>query len=148
MSDYNKRLVEVDEVLKYLSKENLEKIPLEIRQAIKKEKDENYIWKYDETKNLSEQNLNRKTIVMLSYLNMEYLLNKEQKEYLQQLHEFNEIKNEIKKRESYNPNEIFKNDIQKQEEQEIVKLKEIKKNKWYEKIICFIKTICKIGENR
>ena len=34
MVDYNKRLVEVDEVLKYLSEEDLLKIPEDIRQLI------------------------------------------------------------------------------------------------------------------
>ena len=62
MSDYNKRLVEVDEVLKYLSKEDLEKIPEDIRKLIKENKDINYIWHYDETKSLKEQWLNRDTI--------------------------------------------------------------------------------------
>ena len=49
MSDYNKRLVEVDEVLKYLSKEDLEKIPEDIRKLIKENKDISFIWHYDET---------------------------------------------------------------------------------------------------
>lgn len=79
MVDYNKRLVEVDEVLNYLSDEDLEKIPEEIRNLIKENKDKDYVWQYDETKPLKEQGLNRDTIAFLSYLNMEYLLNEEQK---------------------------------------------------------------------
>ena len=67
MIDYNKRLVEVDEVLKYLSEEDLAKIPDDIRQLIKENKDKDYVWKYDETKPLKDQNLNRDTIAFLSF---------------------------------------------------------------------------------
>ena len=67
MIEYNKRLVEVDEVLKHLSEEDLAKIPQEIKKMISDNKDKNYIWKYDETKPLKDQNLNRDTIIFLSY---------------------------------------------------------------------------------
>ena len=83
MIDYNKRLVEVDEILNYLSEEDFLKIPEDVRNTIKENMDKQYVWKYDETKNLKEQNLNRDTIIILSYLNMEYLLNDEQKYYLE-----------------------------------------------------------------
>ena len=107
--EYTKCIVELDEILNYLLLENLEKIPLEIRNSIKEHKDKEYIWKYDETKELKEQKLDRKTIAMLSYLNMEYLLNKEQKEYMQNLHKLNEQKIEKEKQKKYNPDSLFKN---------------------------------------
>ena len=99
MIDYNKRLVEVDEVLKYLSEEDLSKIPKDIRQLIKDNKDKEYEWEYDDTKPLKDQNLNRDTIAFLSYLNMEYLLNEEQKQLMQEIHEYNEKKLEEAKAE-------------------------------------------------
>ena len=71
MIDYNKRLVEVDEILKYLSNEDLVKIPEDVRQAIKDNKDKEYIWKYDISKELKDQGLCKDTIILLSYLNME-----------------------------------------------------------------------------
>lgn len=89
---YEKCLVQLDEILKYLSDENLQKIPNDIKESIKSEKDKNYIWKYDESKALNEQNLDRKTIVILSYLNMEYLLNTKQKEFIKRIHDLNEEK--------------------------------------------------------
>lgn len=106
--EYTKCLVELDEILNYLSVENLEKIPYEIRKSIKEQKDKEYIWKYDDTKELKEQELDRKTIVMLSYLNMEYLLNDEQKQFMENLHELNEQNLEKEKQERYNPNNLFK----------------------------------------
>lgn len=88
--EYKKCLVEVDEVLGYLVEEDLNKIPIEVRQGIKNEKDKQYIWKYDETKNLNDQNLSREAIAILSYLNMEYMATKEQKELLEKMHEYND----------------------------------------------------------
>ena len=117
MIDYNKRLVEVDEVLNYLSNEDLLKIPEDIRQAIKENKDKEYVWKYDITKELKDQNLSRDTIIILSYLNMEYLLNEEQKKLMQQIHELNEKKLEEAKAEKYKVDDLFKKNKQIQEEQ-------------------------------
>lgn len=108
MVDYNKRLVEVDEVLNYLSDEDLEKIPEEIRNLIKENKDKDYVWQYDETKPLKEQGLNRDTIAFLSYLNMEYLLNEEQKKLMEQIHKFNEEKAEAEKQNKYSTQDLFK----------------------------------------
>ena len=97
MIDYKKRLTEVDEILNYLSEEELEKIPAEIRNAIKDNKDDEYDWEYDETKPLKDQNLSRDTIAFLSYLNMEYLLNEEQKKVMKEIHKLNDRKLEEEK---------------------------------------------------
>ena len=118
MIDYNKRLVEVDEVLKYLSEEDLSKIPEDIRQLIKDNKDKEYVWKYDDTKPLKDQNLNRDTIAFLSYLNMEYLLNEEQKQLMEEIHENNEKKLEEEKAKKYSVDDLFKNKKTIQEEVE------------------------------
>ena len=125
MVDYNKRLVEVDEVLNYLSEEDLSKIPEDIRQIIKDNKDKEYIWKYDVSKELKDQNLNRDTIIILSYLNMEYLLNEEQKQLMQQIHELNEKKLENAKAEKYGADDLFKrNKTQKEEPKEAEQIQE------------------------
>lgn len=108
MLEYDKRLVEVDEVLNYLSKDNLNKIPEDVRQAIKVNKNKEYVWKYDETKPLKEQNLNRDTIIILSYLNMEYLLNEEQKALMEQIFEQNEKKANEEKRNQFKYDDLFK----------------------------------------
>lgn len=118
MIDYCKRLVEVDEILSYLSEKELQKIPEKIRQAIKDNKDKEYVWKYDTSKELKDQELDRNTIAILSYLNMEYLLDEEQKKLMQQIHDFNEKKQEEEKREKYNVDNLFKKDKIIQEENE------------------------------
>lgn len=140
--EYEKCLVELDEILKYLKEDERDKIPYEIRKAIKEKKDKQYNWNYDESKTLSEQNINRKTIAMLSYLNMEYLLNGEQKKLIEKLHELNEKKIEREKTEKYSIDNIFKNNI-KYDKKEEVELVEVKEKKWYKKIFSFIKNILK-----
>ena len=144
MLDYNKRLVEVDEILNYLSAEDLLKIPEEVRNAIKENKDKEYFWKYDETKPLKEQKVSRDTIAFLSYLNMEYLLNEEQKYLMQQIHELNEKKLEKVKEEKYTAENLFKRNKSQQEneketEREILLL-EYKEN-FFTKLINRIKKI-------
>jgi len=117
MVDYNKRLVEVDEILNYLSEEDLLKIPEEVRNTIKENKDKEYFWKYDETKPLKNQDVSHDTIAFLAYLNMEYLLNEEQKQLMQQIHELNEKKLEEAKVEKYGVDDLFKRNKPQQEEQ-------------------------------
>lgn len=118
MVDYNKRLVEVDEVLNYLSEEDLQKIPEDIREAIKENKDKEYVWEYDDTKELKDQGLSRDTIIILSYLNMEYLLNEKQKQLMQQIHELNEINAEEKKAKQYSADDLFKKRKSEEEKKE------------------------------
>ncbi len=147
MIDYNKRLVEVDEILNYLSEEDLLKIPEDIKRLIKENKDKEYVWNYDETKPLEEQNLDRDTIAILSYLNMEYLLDEEQKKLMQQIYESNESKSEEQETKQYNVDNLFKNrkyvednntESNTQEEMAIV---EIKKESFLKIIINKIKSI-------
>ncbi len=107
MIEFAKRLVEVDEVIKYLSVENIQKIPENIRIMIKNKKDKNYIWNFDESKKLNEQNLPRDTIAILSYLKMKYLLNDEQRAFMDRIHRINEQKIEEEKRNKYDPNNVF-----------------------------------------
>lgn len=128
-----KCLVELDEILKYLEDNDLKKIPYDIRKAISEKKDKQYKWKYDETKDLSQQKINRKTIAMLSYLNMEYLLDEEQKKLMQKIHKFNEDMIEKEKSKKHSSDKIFKNkDVNKKEETELVR---ISSEKWHKKYL-------------
>lgn len=140
--EYEKCLVEVDEVLNHLSKEELNKIPEDVLKGIKKHKDKEYMWKYDENKQLEEQTFDRNTIVILSYINMEYLLSKEQKDLMEKLHELNEQNFTNQIQEKYDSKDIFKNknNINVENENAIAKLEN---NKWYNKMFSFIKRILK-----
>ena len=141
--EYAKCLVELDEVLYNLSDEDLNKIPEDIRDSIKEQKDKTYTWKYDKSKTLKEQKIDRKTIAMLSYLNMEYLLNEEQKELMKKFHKSNEEKLEKIKQNKYKSEDIFKNSYEVKE-RENVALIEVKKEKnFIQKLIAKLKLLFK-----
>lgn len=140
--EYEKCLVEVDEVLNHLSKEELNKIPEDVLKGIKKHKDKEYMWKYDESKQLEEQKFDRNTIVILSYINMEYLLSKEQKDLMEKIHELNEqnFANEIQ--EKYDSKDLFKTKTNTKVENENA-IAKLENNKWYNKIFSFINRLLK-----
>lgn len=150
MVDYRKRLVEVDEILSYLSEEDYNKIPEDIKNFIKENKDSKYIWKYDETKELKDQDVDRETIVILSYINSEYLLSAEQKELMEQIYELNEqkAKEELKERQSkIKVEDLFnetQNDNKKEQREEKKEIVEVKKESFFRRIINKIINICKI----
>ena len=79
MIDYKKRFVEVDEIIKNLPKKDFSKIPKDLIDLIRKNKDSEYIWKYDNNKKLEEHNLHKDTVAILSYLNTEFILESNQK---------------------------------------------------------------------
>ena len=108
MIDYEKRFVEVDEIIKNMPKEEIEKIPNDLISVIRKNKASNYIWKYDKRKKLLDQNLSKDTIAILSYINTEFVLENEQRILMRNIHYFNEMKKEELKRKKFNPEDIFK----------------------------------------
>ena len=138
MSEYSKRLVEVDEILRHLSKSDYNKIPEKIKKAIEEGKNKEYIWKYDNTKKLKDQDVPDDTIAILSYINMEYLLNEEQKEFVKNVHRQNE-KKRIQINNDYSA-EIFKKRVKKSSCSKQMIVTEKSKN-LFEKIVNFIKGV-------
>jgi len=108
MINYKKCLVEVDEILKHLSEEDYKKIPINLLNIIKENKDKTYVWEYDETKSLREQMLSRDTVVILSFINLEYLLTDEQKLLMEQIYKLNNTKLE-KEQLKFSGIDIFNN---------------------------------------
>lgn len=107
MKDLDKRLVEVEYILKKLDKSFLDKIPLEIWEYLRQNKNINYTFNYDENKRLDEQDLNIDTIAILTYINIEYLLGEEQKREMIDLLKKDEFYDEVEKMRNYNVNDIF-----------------------------------------
>ena len=134
--EYEKCLVQVYEILNHLNEEEILKIPESIIRKIEEKKDKSYIWIYDETKDLISQEIDRQTIAILSYINLEYLLNEEEKENIINIHNFNEEKllTKVSGASFDNIKDVEKNNL----EQRLVK---INKQKWYQKIWKQIKQI-------
>ena len=141
MEDLNKRLVEVEYILKKLDDEYIKKIPQEIWDYIEENKDKNYIFNYDKNKTLVEQNLSIDTISILTYINMEYLLGEEQKKEMIEFLRKDEMIAEQEKAKLYNTDDLFKN--RKESKQQETSLVEVKIEKWYEKVFVFFKNMFK-----
>ena len=141
MEDLNKRLVEVEFILKKLDAEYIRKIPQEIWDYIEENKDKNYVFTYDNNKTLVEQNLNIDTISILTYINMEYLLDEQQKKEMIEFLRKDEAAAEQEKAKNYNPDDLFKN--RKESKKQETSLVEVKIEKWYEKIFAFFRNVFK-----
>lgn len=137
MNEINKRLVEVETILKKLDKESISKIPQEVWDYIIKNKDTNYSYEYNDKIPLSKQNLDIVTIAILTYINMKYLLNEEQKKDLQSFLRNDELIAENEKSQLYNTNDIFNNKKTSKNNSQQKQLfpVEIKKESFWKRII-------------
>jgi hypothetical protein len=136
MQEYAKRLAEVDEIIKYLPEQYRKRIPKELMEMIKQNKDNNYNWIFNNKKKLYHQDIPRDTIAILSYINMEYFLNDEQKEFMKKCHFLNE-------KSIHTSENIFKN-VKKVDKKEITLVESNKKSGLFEKIKKMFKGILKI----
>ncbi len=141
MNDLNKRLVEVEYILKKLDDEYIKKIPQEIWDYIEDNKDKDYVFNYDESKTLGEQKLSIDTISILTYINIEYLLEEEQKKEMIEFLRKDEMIAEQEKAKLYNPDDIFKN--RKESKSQEISVVEVRIEKWYEKLFSFFRKLYK-----
>ncbi len=107
MSDVAVAYAELDEILSLMSSEYIDKIPLKFRDFLSREKDTNYIKKIDVNIPLEEQNLQRKTLVLLAVLRLNYWCENEEekREFLKELGD-----NQKEQIEKYSTDRIFDSD--------------------------------------
>lgn len=141
MKELNKRLVEVETILKKLDENYINKIPTEIWDFIEKNKDDQYTFFYDDNIELLNQNLNIDTIAILSYINMQYLLDEKSKKEVEEILIKDGAFLEQQKMKKYNPENIFKNkeNIENKGERDVSMIEAKEKYKWYQKIISFFR---------
>lgn len=141
MKELNKRLVEVETILKKLDENYINKIPTEIWDFIEKNKDDQYTFFYDDNIELLNQNLNIDTIAILSYINMQYLLDEKSKKEVEEILIKDGAFLEQQKVKKYNPENIFKNkeNIENKGERDVSMIEVKEKYKWYQKIISFFR---------
>lgn len=147
MQEYKKRLVEVNEILKHLSSKDIAKIPQEIWDTIEENMDKKYIWNYDESKPLKQQNVSRDTIAILSYINMEYLLTEDQKEVVCMIHKKNQQKIEEEKKKFYSAESLFQNKKRTKEKVADMQSVTVPKENIFQKIWTFLKRKFNIKRN-
>lgn len=136
MNNFSKSLVEADVLLNQLEPEYKDKIPNSFWKYIQENKDKNYKFYIDFSKNLENQNIMPDTIAILTYVNIEYLLNEEQKKVFNQMLQEDEKISELKKKEKYSI-DIFN---KKQKAKKLnYNFPIVINEKWYIKIINQIK---------
>lgn len=139
---YSKAYVEVLEIICHFSEEDFKKIPKSEIDFYNENKDNEYEFKINPNIDLNEQNISREANAILVALYRDYFATENQKQILEKLLKQNEQKEEEKKREKYNPDDIFKKDkevstIENNNEMLPVEIEE----KWYQKILDFFKSL-------
>lgn len=107
--DYAKAYTEILEIIKYFSKESLEKLPKENIEMYNIEKDRDYNFTYNEELELDEQNVSKLTTILLANLYIQYLASEEEKNRIKERDKKELELLENQKREMYNPDKIFEN---------------------------------------
>lgn len=145
---YSKAYKQVIEILKCAPQEIVDKIPQEMIKTFKANMDDKYDFRIDINKTFEEQDLLEETKAILANIFRDYWATPEQKErILEKEKNDREIEENIK-REKYNPDNLFKKKqkvIQQNEEIQNNLPVEIKKEKFYKKIINFMKKIFHIN---
>lgn len=147
--NFAKACKEIVEILKFVPNKDLLKIPKEMRDMFEDEMDLNYNFSIDTQKNIEEQKLLDETKAILLNIFRDYWATPYQRERIIERQNYDRNIIEQQKREKYNPNNIFKRkSILKNKETEHPTDNsnlpiEIKKEKFYKKIVDFIKRYLK-----
>lgn len=146
--EYNEAFTEVNEIIKMMPDELVNKIPSKFREMLEDERDKEYNPKIQEP--LEECKLKNETIIILGLIYRDFLCSQDEKRRLQEkdARELQEIQKAIEDeiRQKYNPDDLFKkkngnnNEHQNFEETAIAVAQ---KEKWYKKIFNFIKKFIK-----
>lgn len=147
-TSYANAYKEVLIVINNLVKEDFEKIPKEYIEFLDTNANKDYNFKYDSSKPFAEQELLDDTKYMLFGLFEKFGATDIQKVQIQTFKNNYTEKLEEKKREIYNPDDIFKKNKDKFNEQEVKKVEntalvEYKEEKWYQKFFARILKIFK-----
>ncbi len=107
--EYSKAYTEILEIFKYFPEKLIKKIPKNTIKMYLDNRDRDYIFFFDVKKNFEEQEVSQLTKVLIANIFIKYWATDQEKKKIEE----NDKKQleiiENKKREKYNPNEIFNN---------------------------------------
>lgn len=133
---YENAYVEVLEILKYISKKEVEKIPKEEIEFFEENKNVHYQYHY----NFEKPKILRKTNVIFISLYQNYLATVEEKKKIDEILILNERRNELEKKKAFENKPLFeKRSVQVDSEQEQVALVKVEKESWFRMLILKIK---------
>ena len=148
--EYKEAFTEVNEIIKMMPIELVNKIPSKFREMIEEEKDNNYIPDIKEP--IEKCKLKNETIIILGLIYRDFICSPDERKKLQEkdARELQKVKKDIEEemREKYNPDDIFKKKNQNNMEESNAKEENtsmvvVQEEKWYEKIFNLIKRIFK-----
>lgn len=150
-NNYPKAYKEVIEILKYVPKESVKKIPQTMIDTFNAKMNNTYNFSIDINKSFEEQELLDETKAILANIFRDYWATQYQKERIQAKERHDREKIEEEKREKYN-SDIFKAKESNKTENDSSKYAinnsnlpiEVKKERFYEKIINFFKRFFKV----
>ncbi len=128
---------EVFEILSYMNRSAIMKIPVEVIQYIKENRNTEYISNINPNNIFNPQNVSDKAREILAWLDITYLATNESKKEKLKLYKENEEKFQAQLREKYKIDRIYEksfndnNDVSKVENVQMIEYKE---TKWYKKI--------------
>lgn len=142
--NYSKAYKEVIEILNFVPKESVDKIPQTMIDTFKTKMDKDYNFTVDINKNFEEQELLDETKAIFANIFRDYWATPYQKERIEAKEKYDRQKLEEEKLKKYNPDDILKkkeNVIEKTEDNSSNLPIEVKKEKFFEKIINFFKKL-------
>ena len=147
--NYSKAYKEVMEILNFVPKESVDKIPQTMIDTFKAKMDNDYDFKVDINKSFEEQDLLEETKAIFANIFRDYWATPYQKERIEAKEKSDRQKLEEEKAQKYNPDDIFKKktaeSVIENTEKDTIEISnlpiEVKKEKFYEKIINFFKRI-------
>ena len=144
-NNYPKSYKEVVEILKYVPKESVNKIPQTMIDTFNAKMDDTYNFSIDINKSFEEQELLEETKAILANIFKDYWATPYQKERIQAKERYDREKIEEEKRAKYN-SDIFKA-RENANSKDVINNNlpiEVKKERFYEKIINFFKSFFKV----
>lgn len=134
-NNLSKAYVEILEILSYMEQKYVDMIPKKLLNLFYEERDKDYKIDINPKVSLAEQNLQRKTLVLLAMLNLNYWCEDEtEKQEMLKMYADNDKKIEEEMRERYNPDNLFRKK-EKVFEEENMQLIEYKEQNIFKKII-------------
>ena len=147
--NYPKAYTEVLEILKYMPKEDVDKIPREMIEMFENKKEKSYVFSVKETDDFANLNILDETEAIFVNIFRDYWATPEQKEKIIEKQNYDKSVIEKEKMKKYNPDKIFKKYeipktnigiVENKKETSLVEVKE----SFFSKFVNFIKNIFKI----
>ena len=118
-SDYSQVLSEVYQIIEYMEPELKEKIPEKLINQIAEKRDKDYVFKYDTTKSLLDQDMYDESKHLISAIYINYVCDDEEKREILNICSENDKKYEEELRKKYDVNNLFSSNKSSESEEKI-----------------------------